>query len=96
MELRIEEDELTCVELDGGGTPIWEYQGKRFTGILIIIEKDGTLGSEQECQDGFEEGWYRAYHKNGTLIEEYKIHYNIVVPGTFKTWDEEGNFTGGW
>lgn len=75
MELRIEEEELTCVELDGGGTPIWEYQGKRFTGILICYEK----------------GWYRGYHPNGTLIEEYQLHNNIVVPGTLKKWDEEGN-----
>jgi len=90
---RINIDECDFDEVDGGGSPIWEYQGKRFTGVLICYEKDGTLSYEQECQDGYEEGWYRAYHANGKIMQEYNLHNNIVVPGTLKTWDEEGNPT---
>lgn len=89
--LRINEDDLELTGFDGGGQPIFHYNGKPFTGILVMYEDDGTLSYEQEHQDGYNEGLFRPYHKNGQIYEEYQAHNNVEVDGTYKRWDENGN-----
>ena len=91
--LRIEENDndLRIPRLDGGGVPIIEYRGTLFTGVVFKKRKDGSLVSEEEYDNGFQEGWIRYYHKNGKLAQEYKDHNNVELDGTFKKWDENGN-----
>jgi len=92
MSLRIKEDDpnLITVRLDGGGVPIFHYKGNPFTGIVFENEKDGTLGWEEEYENGYQEGWYRGYHRNGNKHVEYKSHNNLTIAGTYKEWDEDG------
>ena len=88
---RVSLDEFDIEQLDGGGVPILFYDGKPFTGIVYQLEKDGSLGYEEEYENGYQEGWVRYYHPNGKLEQECKKHLNIMVDGTFKKWDEHGN-----
>lgn len=90
-QLRIREEELELVGLDGGGTEILHYKGKPFTGIRLIYEDEGWLSGEIEFQNGYQEGWIREYYKNGQLESEYKMSNNIHIPGTTKSYDENGS-----
>jgi antitoxin component YwqK of YwqJK toxin-antitoxin module len=94
--LTINEKNLTMIGFDGGGSPIWHYKNKPFTGLLVCYEDDGTKAYEKECKDGYEEGWHRSYYPNGQMDEEYKQHNNEVVPKTYKRWDEDGNLLEDW
>ena len=93
MSLRIKEGDskLSIPRLDGGGVPIFNYEGKPFTGIVFENENDGSLSWEEEYIDGFQEGWYRSFHKNGKIKQQWKAHNNIIISGTHKEWDENGN-----
>lgn len=91
MELRIREEELEIVRLDGGGMPILSYNGILFTGTLVKFSSEGYLAFEREYIDGFEEGWFRSFFKNGNKKCEYKSHNNLTIEGTYKEWDENGN-----
>lgn len=93
MSLKIQEGnfKLKIERLDGGGMPIYYYEGKPFTGIVFKNREDGSLAWEEEYIDGFQEGWWRSYYKNGKMNEEYKTHNNNVISGTHKEWDENGN-----
>lgn len=88
---RIKQEDLELTGVDGGGAPMYNYNGKPFTGILLGYEKDGTLAFEEEFENGYQEGWTRYYHPNGKLEQEYKSHNNVTVDGTFKKWDIDGN-----
>ena len=81
---------LKFINLDGAGLPIYKYKGEFFTGIVEDYVNE-VLNYEAEYQDGYLEGWVRFYHPNGILETEKKLHYNMVVPGTYKRFDEEGN-----
>ncbi|HEX2629945.1 MAG TPA: hypothetical protein VHM26_13060 [Chitinophagaceae bacterium] len=89
---RIKYDDLEMTGIDGGGEPTYSYNGIPFTGIMIEDDVDGPF--EQEYENGYLEGWFRSYYKNGNKKEEYKSHNNILVAGTYKSWDEQGNLTG--
>lgn len=91
MSLKIERKNLILIKLDGGGVPVYSYKDNPFTGIIIDYYKNGKLFKEEEYENGFQEGWIRYYHENGKTDEEYKTHNNIVISGTHKEWDEEGN-----
>jgi antitoxin component YwqK of YwqJK toxin-antitoxin module len=92
MSLRINENDLELVGFDGGGSGMYHYQGKPFTGIMLIYnEKENYLYIEREFQNGYEEGQFRSYHKNGKVRQEYRSHNNITVEGSYKRWDENGN-----
>jgi antitoxin component YwqK of YwqJK toxin-antitoxin module len=88
--LRIKEEDLKLIGFDGGGSGMYYYQGKPFTGIMLGYD-NGVLYVEREYQNGYEEGWCRYYYKNGQKEEEYKIHNNIIIDGTYKEWGEDGN-----
>jgi len=94
--MRINEDDLEMAGIDGGGTPVWHYKGKPFTGTLFCNEDDGSLSYEQECQEGFEEGLYQSYYPNGNTREKYQIHNNRVVSNTHQEWDEDGKLLASW
>jgi len=93
MSLYINEDDLEC-RFEDGGSPVWEYEGRLFTGILFCNEADGTLAYEQECENGYENGWYCSYHTNGRKDTAFKRHHNHMVAGTYKRWDEDGKLLG--
>ncbi|NAS30949.1 hypothetical protein GTQ40_08215 [Flavobacteriaceae bacterium R38] len=94
MSLRVDYKNLEYFGLDGGGSEILYYEGKPFTGIGIEYYKSGALLTEFEYQNGYLEGLQRGYHENGQINEEYLLKNNIVVPGTFKEFDQEGNLLG--
>lgn len=89
--LKIKESELICYGLDGGGIPIYHYYDKPFTGIVLRYYDTGELFCEEEYLEGYQEGWFRSYHKNGEKYTEYKAHHNIEYDDTYKKWDENGN-----
>ena len=76
--------------IDGGGTPIWYYQGKLFTGVILDYEKTGELSLEIDCENGYEDGWCRLYHNNGRLHQEYKMLKKVIQEETSNEWDENG------
>lgn len=82
--LTIKESELTCNRLDGGGVPIYYHNGSPFTGIVLRYYDTGELFCEEEYKDGYQEGWFRSYHKNGKKYTEYKAHNNVEYNGTYK------------
>lgn len=89
--LRIKETdpELLFINLDGGGSPIYKYKGQYFTGIVEDY-LDGILNYEAEYENGYLEGWVRFYHPNGDLETVKKLHNNVLIPGTYKRFDEDG------
>lgn len=89
--LRVKEEELELVGLDGGGMGILHYKGKPFTGVSLTYEDEGWLSMEEEYQNGFQEGWIRDYYENGQLKSEYKMHNNTLVSGTSKSFNEDGS-----
>ena len=93
MSQRIQEGntKLKIERLDGGGMPIYYYEGKPFTGIVFKNREDASLAWEEEYLEGLQEGWCYSYYKDGKKAQEYKAHNNIEIDGTFKEWDENGN-----
>lgn len=89
--IRVNDDDCTFDEIDGGGYAILSYKGEKLTGISVLYYTTGEVESEQEYQDGYREGWHRRYYKNGQIKEEYKTHNNVLVPGTYSEYDEQGN-----
>lgn len=96
MELRVLEKDLELVGIDSGGSEILHYKGAPFSGFLVEFFASGQLLAEDEYQNGYLEGWHREYYEHGQLKQEYKLHNNVVVSDTFKKYDEEGNFIGGF
>ena len=88
--LRKTEDDLEIEKFDGGGYPVYSFNGKLFTGILVDYYKDGSLAAETECQNGFLEGVYKEYYKSGQQKLEYILENNLIT-GIYREWDEEGN-----
>jgi len=91
LKINYNDSNLTIPRLDGGGIPIYDYNGTPFTGIVFENYDTGALFKEEEYDKGYQEGWVRYYHKNGKKSEEYKAHNNNVIPNTHKEWDENGN-----
>lgn len=88
--LRINEMDLTYIGI--GGIPMWAYDGRPFTGIVVGTDDDGTLVFERDCVNGIEEGWFRYYHPNGRLEEEYQVEDGHTVPGTKRCWNKNGEW----
>ena len=68
MSQRIQEGnpQLKIDRLDGGGVPIYYYEGKPFTGTVFKNHRDGiTLAWEEEYESGYQEGWCRYYYPLG-------------------------------
>ncbi|CAI8841641.1 hypothetical protein EMIT036CA2_30347 [Chryseobacterium sp. IT-36CA2] len=60
--------------------------------VLFLRYYDtGELFCEEEYKEGYQEGWFRSYHKNGKKYTEYKAHNNVEYDGIYKKWDENGN-----
>ena len=90
-KLRIKEEDLEFVNIDGGGIPIYNYQGKPFTGILLEYYDD-ILYREIEYIHGYQDGIEISYNESGQI--EYKYYLkNNKLHGVCKNWDEQGNLT---
>lgn len=87
--LKVKAEELEPTGIDSGGSAMYNYKGQPFTGIRLLYEDEGWLSLEEEYQNGYLEGWVRSYYKNGKLEEEYQLHNNAVVTGTYKSYAEE-------
>ncbi|OBS13475.1 hypothetical protein ATE49_12490 [Elizabethkingia miricola] len=87
--LRVKEEELEFIDIDGGGTPIYHYQGKPFTGMLLEYY-DNILYREIEYINGYEDGVERVFYENGKVKNEFQSKDN-KLNGICKDWDEEGN-----
>lgn len=55
MSIRVQFDDLEIIGFDGGGTEMFNYQGKPFTGILETVIND-IVYSEEEYRNGYKEG----------------------------------------
>ncbi|WP_407500597.1 toxin-antitoxin system YwqK family antitoxin [Elizabethkingia anophelis] len=87
--LRVKEEDLEFIDIDGGGTPIYHYQGKPFTGMLLEYY-DNILYREIEYINGYEDGVERVFYENGKVKNEFQSKNN-KLNGICKDWDEEGN-----
>lgn len=91
LRIKIGDSKLKIPRLDGGGVPIYHYEGKPYTGFVFDNHDNGNLAWEEEYQDGYQEGWWRSFYSSGKKKKEYKSHNNKEIDGTFKKWDENGN-----
>jgi antitoxin component YwqK of YwqJK toxin-antitoxin module len=89
--LKVKEEDLEFIDIDGGGIPIYHYQGKPFTGIIIDYFLDtNVVAGETEYINGYQEGVERVYYDNGKLKHEFHLKDN-KLHGVCKDWDEKGN-----
>ena len=87
--LRVKDEDLEFTGIDGGGIPIYHYQEKPFTGILLEYY-DEILYREIEYKNGYEEGVENVYYENGKIQYEFNSKNN-KLHGICKDWDENGN-----
>lgn len=87
--IRKNSEQLELWYFDGGGIPVYRYNGVPFTGIVEEYD-NGVLYAEDEYVNGFQEGWMRVYHQNGQLQIEVKKHNNDPIVGTYKEYSENG------
>ncbi|MDV2448936.1 hypothetical protein CMU93_15665 [Elizabethkingia anophelis] len=73
--LRVKDEELEFIYIDGGGTPIYHYQGKPFTGMLLEYY-DNILYRENEYINGYEDGVERVFYENGKVKNEFQSKNN--------------------
>ncbi len=90
-KLRIKEEDLELVGVDSRATEILYYNGKPFTGVCLIYEKEGWLSVEKEFENGFQQGWIRDFYQNGQVETELKMDNNVIVEGTFIAFNENGD-----
>jgi len=87
--LKVKEEDLEFIDIDGGGIPIYHYQGKPFTGLMM--EYYGKeLFRELGYVNGYQEGIERVFYDNGKIKHEFYLKNN-KLHGECKQWDEEGN-----
>lgn len=87
--LRIREEDLEFIDIDGGGIPIYNYQGIPFTGLLLEYY-DNTFYREIEYINGYQDGIERVFYENGNIKHEFHSKNN-KLHGICKDWDEQGN-----
>lgn len=89
--IKVKEEELEFVGIDGGGIPIYNYQGNPFTGIIVdYFFGTNIIAGETEYINGYQDGVEREYYENGNIKNE--IHSrNNKLHGNCKRWDEQGN-----
>jgi len=90
-KLRVKDEDLEFAGVDGGGTAMYTYQGKPFTGIIEDYFFDNAkLAAETEYVNGYLEGIETTYYENGK-IATYITSRNNLLHGECKRWDENGN-----
>ncbi|MEN0056767.1 MAG: hypothetical protein AAGC65_24025 [Mucilaginibacter sp.] len=90
MSIRVQFDDLELVGFDGGGTEMFHYQGKPFTGILETVT-NGIVYNEEGYINGYKEGMQRTFfYPSGNLHLEFIVKDNDY-DGVFKTFDENGH-----
>lgn len=91
-KLRVRDEDLEFTGVDGGGTAIYTYKGKPFTGIIedYFFDNGEQLAGETEYLDGYQQGIETTYHKNGK-IASFITSINNKLHGECKQWDENGN-----
>jgi len=91
MSLPIKKNtEVEITRVDEAGNPIVYFEGKPYTGMVHYMV-GGKIGSEIEYKNGYEEGFQRLYHENGTVEFECQMKYGDPVRGSWIEWDEDGN-----
>lgn len=90
-KLKVKDEDLEFVGIDGGGIPIYNYQGKPFTGIIVdYFFGTDIVAGETEYTNGYQDGIVKNYYENGNL--EYECYKkNNKLHGTYRDWDEQGN-----
>lgn len=89
-KLRVPEAELEIVSHSLGGYMFYHYQGKPFSGYLVMdYFSDGKIMYEEEFKEGDHMGWDNLYHENGQLKTS-----SLMLGATSLRWyeyDLEGN-----
>lgn len=89
--LRVKDEDLEFIGIDGGGIPIYHYQGKPFTGIIVdYFTGSNIVAGETEYINGYRDGVDREYYENGKIQYEFNSKNN-KLHGICKDWDENGN-----
>jgi len=88
-QIKIKWEDLEFSGYDGGGTPIYKYDGNYFTGIIEEYDDAGNLIGETEYRNGYIEGVQREYYASGQLKQEYHEKDNLL-DGMYREWDENG------
>ena len=82
---------MEFIDIDGGRIPIYHYQGKPFTGIIVdYFFGTNVIAGETEYINGYQEGVDREYYENGAIKNEFHSKNN-KLHGVCKRWDEQGN-----
>ncbi|MGC3969152.1 MAG: hypothetical protein QM775_17840 [Pirellulales bacterium] len=63
--------------------------GKPFSGIGFELYPDGRLRFEVPFSEGFAEGIYQEWHRNGLLKEQWQARRGCAE-GTIKSWHDNG------
>lgn len=89
--IKVKEEELEFIDIDGGGIPIYHYQGNPFTGVVVdYFFGTNKIAGETEYVNGYQEGVERNYYENGNI--EYECYKkNNKLHGIYRDWDQQGN-----
>jgi len=89
-KVRVEENDLEIIGHSDGGYMTYHYQGKPFSGYMVIdYHENGDVMYEEEYREGEHMGWDNVYYENGQ-IERETLMYGATGLEFYK-YDEEGN-----
>ncbi|MEP0263110.1 hypothetical protein [Dokdonia sp.] len=91
-KMRVAEDDLENIQQSHGGYDFYEYNGKPFSGYMVMdYHPNGFVMFEEEYKEGEHVGWDNLYYENGQLNSE-----TLMVGATpidCIKYDDEGNIT---
>lgn len=91
-KIRVPIDELEDIRQSYGGYDFYHYQGKPFSGYMVMdYHENGNIMFEEEYRNGEHQGWDNKYYETGELKESDLM----LGATTLKYWkfDKEGNIT---
>lgn len=89
IKTRVPEDGIEVVSYSEGGYMTIHYQGKPFSGYLVMdYHTNGNIMFEEEYKEGEHLGWDNEYHENGQLKDSTLMVGATVL--TFYEFDENG------
>jgi len=85
---RVNADDLDT-EFTEGGSLIYTWDGRPFTGVAFELNRDGNLVNETSYVDGIEDGVKKNWYANGQIKSISDIKWNRGH-GNFTHWHENG------
>ncbi|HEX7510672.1 MAG TPA: hypothetical protein VF335_05190 [Chitinivibrionales bacterium] len=69
----------------------WVYKHDTFDGPFIAWYQSGLKAGVGAFKEGAYDGLVKMWYENGTMESEAVFKNGKIVPGSEKTWDENGN-----